>query len=228
MDIVSNRDNAFRIENIASSVYVHTSFLETSSFGHVPCNGVVFVSDREAIVVDTPVSDVASKQLLAWLRNNDIRVRGVVVSHFHVDSLGGLDAFHEAGVPAYVSMATRRLSGRDKWPSTTRFFDKQIRLEVGNTFVHNDFLGPGHSLDNIVSWFPDAKALFGGCLIKALGSGKGNMTDADVSRWSRTVMRVKATYGAAQWVIPGHGKAGGSELLDYTAKLFSEDAMSVE
>ena len=64
--------------------------------------------------------------------------------------------------------------------------------------------------------------------IKALGSGKGNTADANVGRWSHTVRRVKATYTAAQWVIPGHGKAGGSELLDYTEKLFSENAVPVE
>jgi metallo-beta-lactamase class B len=57
-------------------------------------------------------------------------------------------------------------------------------------------------------------------LIKAVGAGKGNLEDANVAVWSETVGKLKRTYPEAKIVIPGHGKTGGTELFDYTIKLF--------
>jgi metallo-beta-lactamase class B len=61
-------------------------------------------------------------------------------------------------------------------------------------------------------------------MIKALGSGRGNVADANLKEWSKTVQRVKAVYGNALIVIPGHGEKGGTDLLDYTIKMFEKDA----
>ena len=64
--------------------------------------------------------------------------------------------------------------------------------------------------------------LFGGCLIKAQGAGKGNLADADVEAWPVTVKSVKERFKHAHTVVPGHGKHGGTDLLDYTITKFSE------
>jgi metallo-beta-lactamase class B len=47
--------------------------------------------------------------------------------------------------------------------------------------------------------------------------------DANISEWSGTVQSVKRKYGNAKIVLPGHGKPGGMELLDYTIELFKND-----
>ena len=66
-------------------------------------------------------------------------------------------------------------------------------------------------------------ALFGGCLIKADQAGKGSLTDANVSEWPKTVAKVKQHYtGKIAYLVPGYGRPGGVELLDYTIDLFSE------
>jgi metallo-beta-lactamase class B len=44
--------------------------------------------------------------------------------------------------------------------------------------------------------------------------------DANVGEWSRTVEKVKQQYPNVKIVIPGHGKIGGKDLLDFTIKLF--------
>ena len=62
--------------------------------------------------------------------------------------------------------------------------------------------------------------LFGGCLIKELGAGKGNLEDANVAAWPQTVATLQQAYPATRVLIPGHGKAGGLELSDYTIQLF--------
>jgi metallo-beta-lactamase class B len=87
----------------------------------------------------------------------------------------------------------------------------------------NEYFGEGHTKDNIVSYFPSEKVLFGGCLIKEVNASKGYLGDANISEWSGTVQSVKRKYGNAKIVLPGHGKPGGMELLDYTIELFKND-----
>ena len=83
-----------------------------------------------------------------------------------------------------------------------------------------EYFGEGHTKDNIVGYFPADKTLFGGCLIKKVGAGNGNLEDANTDNWSKTVRKIKRKYHSAEIVIPGHGKSGGIELLDYTIQLF--------
>ena len=71
-----------------------------------------------------------------------------------------------------------------------------------------------------MTWIPSEHILFGGCQVKSLGSAKGNLADANVDAWSETTRRIKAAYKDARIVVPGHGDAGTTELLDYTIRLF--------
>ena len=52
------------------------------------------------------------------------------------------------------------------------------------------------------------------------GASKGFLGDANTEAWSETVRKIEQTYPGAKIVIPGHGKWGGTELFDYTIKLF--------
>ncbi|KAA3623203.1 MAG: subclass B1 metallo-beta-lactamase, partial [Bacteroidetes bacterium] len=100
-------------------------------------------------------------------------------------------------------------------------FEESLELTVGKMKLINAYCGGGHTHDNIVCYVPDDEVLFGGCLIKAVGAGKGFLGDADVENWSKTVSKVKEQFGEAKIVIPGHGKCGGTELLDYTIEKFA-------
>ena len=103
------------------------------------------------------------------------------------------------------------------------FLDSR-KLQVGSKEVICDFLGGGHTKDNIIAYFPSDQVMFGGCLIKSLGAGKGNLNDANVHAWSNTVGKLKARYSSAKIIIPGHGKVGDQALLDYTIEMFKKDA----
>jgi metallo-beta-lactamase class B len=73
-----------------------------------------------------------------------------------------------------------------------------------------------------VAYFPSEQVLFGGCLIKELNATKGYLGDANVLAWSATVKQVQANFPDVKHVVPGHGAAGDSRLLDYTHKLFEK------
>jgi len=81
------------------------------------------------------------------------------------------------------------------------------------------FPGPGHSPDNIVSYFPNSRALFGGCLVKSMDAPKGYLGDAVLEAWPETIETIEKEFKGIQCVIPGHGKIGGPELLSYTKEL---------
>ena len=68
-----------------------------------------------------------------------------------------------------------------------------------------------------------AYSLFGGCLLKSMGAGKGNLNDATPDEWSTTIARIQAAYPAVQTVVPGHGEPGGPELLGFTKEMFEEE-----
>jgi metallo-beta-lactamase class B len=47
----------------------------------------------------------------------------------------------------------------------------------------------------------------------------GNTSDGDTVNYASTIRNVIKKYGDAVYVIPGHGKWGGHELLSHTLEL---------
>ena len=137
-----------------------------------------------------------------------------------IDNLGGLDEFHKQGIPSYAYYKTVQIAKENGLPEPQHCFDKFLELEISNEKVPVEFFGEGHTCDNTVGYFPLEDIMFGGCLIKEAGSGKGNLEEANVKEWSETVRKVREKYPNVKKVIPGHGKLGGIELLDYTIRLF--------
>ncbi|WP_290669689.1 subclass B1 metallo-beta-lactamase [Kordia sp.] len=211
-----------KIEQISPNVFIHISYLQTNDFGNVPCNGMIYFNNDEAIVFDTPTNDAVSKELINWIENEQKKtVKAVVVTHFHVDCLGGLQEFHNNNVQSYASNATINLVRQDaKKVIPTHSFNESTKLTIGEENVLLKFFGEGHTSDNIVGYIPSEKALFGGCLIKSLKAGKGNLEDANINEWSTTVEMIKKEIPELAIVIPGHGKYGNEKLLDYTIELF--------
>lgn len=211
------------INQISPNTFVHVSFLNTQDFGKVGCNGMIVINEGEALVFDTPTNDVTSQELISWLKKEQkVQLRAVLATHFHNDCLGGLKVFQSLGIPSYGSFRTIALAkdAGDLVPENG--FENELSLQAGGLLVVSRFLGEGHTRDNVVAYVPSDRVLFGGCLIKELGANEGYLGDANTGAWSETVARVKSTFSEVQTVIPGHGKIGNAELLDYTIRMFKE------
>ena len=213
--------DALRIKAISAHSFVHISYLNTAEYGKVACNGLIYLANNEALVFDTPTDQKASKELLFWLTHTKkVAIKAVVINHFHVDCLGGLETFHKAGIPSYANHTTIKLASNSDVIAPIIGFDLENKLEVGGKFVHNRFFGEAHTKDNIISYIPDEGLLFGGCMIKSLKAQKGNLTDANLQEWSNTIRKIKMHYPNLKTIVPGHGEHGNTELLDYTIALF--------
>jgi metallo-beta-lactamase class B len=209
------------ITQLSENEYVHTSFLNTESFGKVPCNGMIVQSKNEAIVFDTPTNDSSSAELISFIKNQlHSKIKAVIPTHFHEDCLGGLKEFNKNHIPSYALALTIELAKSHGYNVPTNKFEKELKLKVGDKIVYATFFGEGHTKDNIVGYVPADNIMFGGCLVKELNATKGYLDDANVEAWSGTVEKVKNKYPNVKIVVPGHGDYGDSSLLDYTIKLF--------
>lgn len=212
---------SLKIKKLTDNTYLHISYLETEEYGKIPCNGMIVVNNGEALVFDTPVHNPESEELINWLENeNNLKIVGVIATHFHIDCLGGLNEFHKRQIPSYANYKTIEFARSANSTIPQNAFENSLAISVGDSKVLNAFLGEGHTRDNIVSYFPDDRVVFGGCLIKSVGAGKGNLEDANLNEWSNSVVNVKETFNDAEIIVPGHGKPGGTELLDFTIELF--------
>jgi metallo-beta-lactamase class B len=212
---------SLKIQALTSKTLVHVTYLNTNQWGRVPCNGMIYYNNGEAVVFDTPPHDSVSVQLINWIETKlKAKVKAIVVNHFHNDCLGGLKAFHQRGIPSYANQLTIDLAKANGYTLPQNGFEGVLNLKIGGQVIENRFFGEGHTKDNIVSYVPSEQVLFGGCMLKESNAGKGNLADANVGDWPKTVAKVKAQYPDVRFVIPGHGKWGGKELLDYTMELF--------
>ena len=218
------KSETLSIIKLSERVYQHVSYMKTESFGKVLCNGMIVINNGEAVVFDTPADDATSAELIDQLTETlKSKIVTVIPTHYHTDNLGGLNEFHRRGIPSYAYNETIRITKENGYPVPQHGFDERLELNVGGKIVLAEFLGGGHTVDNTIGYFPYEDIMFGGCLIKNTGSGKGNLEDADVGEWPNTVTRVKAKYPNVKIIIPGHGEVGGAEFLDYTIKLFNEN-----
>ena len=147
-------------------------------------------------------------------------------NHHHIDCLGGIETFHKQGIPSYGHPKENELalSANGVTPQIAHASEGSDTLHIGDQMVINFNPGAAHTQSSLISYLPETQTIFGGCQVKALGAGKGNLNDADTVKWPISIRKVKVAFPETKKVIPGHGKVGGSELLDYTIELFSSNS----
>ncbi len=218
--------STLKIEKIGEHTYQHISYIDYKG-NAVGCNGVFAVFGDEAIIIDSPTDDAATIELLEYIKSNFQPTRIVAIpNHFHSDCTGGFKAMLDFGVVIYAYSETIKLMEDQEIVSKVNPFYPHLDMQLGNGegVVFNRYFGPAHTQDNIASYILPDSILFGGCMVKSIGASKGNLADANTSQWSKTISNMKqGMFGNAKLVVPGHGKVGGVELLDYTQKLFEQE-----
>jgi len=208
---------------LSEHIYIHRSFKVFEGFGRVGSNGLVYVNDSSCLIFDTPVTLKTTTYLLDHLKEiKGLEVQAVVVNHFHEDCVAGLDSVHAKGIPSYGTKKTIKLALLEGVTAPQKKMSKKKTFHLGKQTAQIYYPGPAHTVDNIVAYIPSEKVLFGGCMLKAYAATKGNLADADVEKWPKSMAKVKKKFPDAEIFIPGHGHYGGSELLDYTIELFTE------
>lgn len=221
---VHHQTEDLTITQLTPYTYLHTSYLNTLDFGRVACHGIFIAHQNEVVIFDTPADSLSTSQLITFIEEElNSQINAVIPTHFHSDCLGGLGVVHNKNIPSYAFHKTISLATEKGFEIPQNSFSDSLVIPVGSFQVIAKFVGEGHTADNTIGYFKEEEVLFGGCLIKSLGSGKGNLEDAHTDQWAHTVTKIKSMYPNIQLVIPGHGTYGDQQLLDYTIELFSKE-----
>jgi len=217
--IVINKD--IQLVHLKDSFFLHITNDEVVGFGTVSSNGLIVIRSGKALMIDTPMDEAKTEIILNYLRDSlHTEVSFFIPGHWHNDCIGGLAALHRRNVFSMSNSMTAEECAKRGLEVPRATFTLSLSLNFCGVPLELYYPGPGHSLDNIVVYFPNQKILFGGCLIKSLeATSIGNISDADVQQWPETLEKVKSKFEEVERIIPGHGSVGSMELIDHTMQI---------
>lgn len=206
-------DDSTWVGQLSPHVWIHTTTHNLDGEGYYPANGVIVENERDSLMIDTGWETPQTETLLKFWR--DVRKRPIssaFVTHFHADRLAGVDVLASHGIVSRALPETVELAAAHHFPVPQPY----EALERHAKPLHGAvafYPGAGHTKDNVVVYVPQDRVLFGGCLIKAVTAGDlGNLADAVVADYAATVANVREHYGAARYVVPGHGTIQGDSI----------------
>lgn len=222
---LSAQEKPLRIEQINNNIYLFTTYNEYEGIT-VSANALYLLTDKGAILFDTPWDSTQYQPLLDSIqKRHALSVIGVYATHWHEDRAGGFAYYNRLGIPTYATRLTNKLLRENGKTAATHVIKEGKTYDVGGQKFVFDFFGPGHSLDNVVVWFPEYKILDGGCFIKSSDAKNLGFTgDGNVQEWKPSMARLLAHYPEIDLVIPGHDDWKASEHhIENTIKLLEDD-----
>ena len=212
-----------KIQKIEDGIYLHTSFEKVDGWGVVASNGLVVLDNKDAYIIDTPMTAKDTEALVKWIREHGFIAKGSISTHFHGDSAAGISYLNSVSIPTHASKLTNELIHNDGQEQAKYPFDG-ISYWLVKDEIEVFYPGAGHTKDNVVVWMPNKKTLFGGCFVKS--KSLGYLGDAVLEDWPASAEKLMSRYGAAKFVVPGHGKVGDVSLLAETLNLALEGVAS--
>lgn len=209
------------LRKIDENVWIHISEREVEGFGLVPANGLVIVTGGKGIAIDLPWTDGQTKTLFEWFRSQQgIEIDLVIPTHSHDDCAGGLAEAHRQGADSWALRQTAEKLKEEEKEVPQNTFEKTKSFLRDTTEVLLSYEGGGHTTDNIIAWLPAQKILFGGCAVKSLEAANiGYVKEADAKSWPALLNGLLKNYSDAEQVVPGHGNAGGLDLVRHSIEM---------
>lgn len=218
---------ALEITPLTGDFYVYTTYKD---FGGqpFPSNSLYVVTDAGVVLIDTPWDETQFQPLLDSIQKKHKKaVVMCVATHYHDDRTAGLKFLREKGIQTYTSRQTADLCRKHNENAPEFTFAKDTVFTIGNHKFQTFFPGAGHTEDNSVVWFEKEKVLYGGCFVKSTENNSlGNIADADLVAWPKSIQKTMKKFKNPAFVIPGHFGWAGRESLHHTLRLLHKDAQS--
>lgn len=208
------------IKPLCDNFYIYTTY-QNYNGALFPANGMYVVTKGGVILIDSPWDKTQLQPLLDSIaRRHDKKVVMCIATHYHDDRTGGFDYYKSKGIKTYSSHQTRKLC-RKKNEQVAQFtFKKDTVFNVGGKKFRTFYPGRGHTKDNIVLWFEDEQILYGGCFVKSTDSpALGNLADADLHSWPKSLRKTLKEFPNPAFVIPGHQSWQSNQGLQHTLQL---------
>jgi hydroxyacylglutathione hydrolase len=184
--------------------------------GMLQCNCSIFGDETtgEAMVVD-PGDEIES--ILEILRRHSLTVKTIVITHAHIDHIGGAQKLKLAtGAPVYMNAADeelrRHLDVQASWlgvpvPETASIdvaAKDGDRLTVGASEVYV-LHTPGHTQGSLCLWMPSEGKLVAGDTLFRDSIGRTDLPGGDGRQILRSIHEKLLPLPGPTIVIPGHG-----------------------
>jgi hydroxyacylglutathione hydrolase len=182
------------------------------------CNCSIFGDEqsREAIVID-PGDNI--DRILAILARHSLKVKAIVITHAHIDHIGGAAKLKAAtGAPVYMNARDQELyDGLDvqaswlqmKTPERTSI-DTEARegdtLTLGDSVFHV-LETPGHTQGSISLWIPAENTLIAGDTLFRDSIGRTDLPGGDARQILRSIHDKLLPLPDDAVVIAGHGES---------------------
>ena len=184
-------------------------------------NGLLVETRDSSVLVDAGWNDAQAAALFDFAATRLHRpIRDVIVTHAHVDRIGGAGEALRRGarVHALARTIAHARERRQAIPDVAE--PQQSALTIGGVTLELFYPGAGHTDDNLVVWLPATRVLYGGCFLKpGAATDLGNIADADVGAWPASLARVAERAPHPAIVVPGHGALGGDPIARTAALL---------
>ncbi|HWC96558.1 MAG TPA: MBL fold metallo-hydrolase [Candidatus Sulfopaludibacter sp.] len=184
--------------------------------GVLQCNCSVFGDEQtgEAMVVD-PGDEIS--RILAILTRHNLTVKAIVITHAHIDHIGGAQKLKQAtGAPVYMNPNDAELQAmmpvQAQWigVQTPDAVDIDVpandgdRLVVGVTEFHV-LHTPGHTQGSVSLYIPAEQMLVAGDTLFQSSIGRTDLPGGDYHQIQRSIRDKLLPLPEETIVIPGHG-----------------------
>ena len=184
--------------------------------GMLQCNCSIFGDEqtREAIVID-PGDDVS--QILELLAKHGLRVKAIVITHAHIDHIGGAQELKRiTKAPVYMNLNDAGLQAmmatQAAWlgvptPESVEIdapLNDGATLQLGQTEFHV-LHTPGHTQGSISLWIPSERKLVAGDTLFSGSIGRTDLPGGDGRQILRSIHQKLLPLPEETTVIPGHG-----------------------
>jgi metallo-beta-lactamase class B len=211
------------ITQVTGDFYVYKTY-NIYNGNKISANAMYLVTNDGVVMIDCPWDSTQFRPLLDSIRvRHNKKVMLYIATHFHEDRTGGLEFYRQQGIRTYTTRHTDELSEKRGMKRAEFLINRDTVFKVGQYSFQTYYPGPGHAPDNIVVWFPKAKLLYGGCLVKSTADKTlGNLSDANVSKYAGTVANVQRKFPVAKYIITGHNDWTDTGSLQHTLQMAKE------
>jgi glyoxylase-like metal-dependent hydrolase (beta-lactamase superfamily II) len=212
-----------KITRLTKDFYVFTTY-QTFKGASMSSNGMYFLADKGAVMIDTPWDTTQFQPLLDSIQiKHKKKVILCIATHSHEDRTGGLEYYKQKGIKTFTSKQTDEICKQRGEKRAEFHFSKDTTFKVGNILFQTFYGGEGHTKDNIVIWFDKNKILYGGCVIKSTeATDLGYIRESNIKAWPTTLTNIKEKFPDFKYIIPGHQDWTDITSLEHTLNLLQQ------